>query len=493
MSRTEGKSVLLAIAEGNISNALRNYLASIGFDVLADEVLHRKYLHESVELKAPDIVVIHDHYLPSNFNISDTNARDQEMLQLIEDWRLLYDQSVRVVYLCVRDRTDPFLGDLVARNVLDIFHEQTIHLSSFNQLLEPPRFSNVKRFGTGNLQIESMLQDEQNESKKIDELADNSELQTENNVAKESRMQDSAKKTKSEPLLNNTKVKERAQQASDSVKQMVSTIKEKLPKRDENTASNNDDLKEFIDLLPLDISEIPVQRATVIGTVLIAVTGVASHLGSTHTSLTIAKYLAKLGHTVAVIELNYSEDFDRIHAEYEGEKQYLKKDDSFDIDGITHYKYREDINLNVLYSAYEYVLLDYGDLEDAAAFTDEIKRAHIRCVVCSADEWKIKWIHNFMAFNQLELTDCVLVVPNCGKEKLEDLRGRLDYRDIFAMPTLDYPYEITKEAESTVKDVLGDFIKNSSTSVFSKRALITTGALSACITTLVFTIIKYFS
>ncbi len=492
MSKAESKSVLLAIAEGNISNSLRNYLGSIGFDVLADEVLHRKYLNESVELKAPDIVVIHDHYLPSDFDIADTKARDQEMLQLIEEWRLRYDQSVRVVYLCVRDRTDTFLSDLVARNVLDIFHEQTIQLTTFNQLLEPPRFSNAKRFGTGNLQIEAMLQDETNEQVMIEDEAANNERLTDKGSREIQGKDGALSKKKSEPSLNNTTVIERAQQATDSVKQMVSTIKEKLPKRVE-IESENDEFKDVLDLLPLNITELPEQRVTVIGTVLIAVANVAAHLGSTHTSLTIAKYLAKLGHTVAVVELNYSEDFDRIHAEYEGEKQYIKKDDSFDIDGITHYKYREDLNLNVLYSAYEYVVLDYGDLEDAAAFTEEIKRAHIRCVVCSADEWKIKWIHNFMTFNQLEITDCVLVVPNCGNEKLDDLRGRLDYRDIYAMPTLDYPYEITKEAESTVKDVLGDFIKNPSSSVFSKKALITTGLLSTGITSLVFTIIKYLS
>jgi len=92
----------------------------------------------------------------------------------------------------------------------------------------------------------------------------------------------------------------------------------------------------------------------------------------------------------------------------------------------------------------------------------------------------------------MKIEECVLVVPNCGGDKLDDLRGRLDYADIYAMPTLDNPYELSKEAELTVRDILGDFIKNpSSTTVFSKKALIATGALSVFITTLVFTIIKF--
>lgn len=476
MSRTANKSVLLAIAEPNITNSLRKYLSSIGFDVLADEVLHRKYLHETVELKSPDIVIIHDYYLPSEFDISDTKARDQEMLQMVEKWRMLYDQSVRIVYLCVRERTDPFLGDIVARNVLDIFHEQSIHLVTFNQLLEPPRFSNVKKFGTGNLQIEAMLK------------AEEQGLETPNGNADTVNDSQSDEKV---PNSNNATVKERAQHASQSVKNMVGTIKDKIPKRNESE-SNGGELREFLDLMPLSIEEVAAMRATVIGTVLIAVTSVAPHLGSTHTSLTIARYLANSGHPVAVIELNYSEDFDRIHALYEGEKQHLKKDDTFEIDGVTHYKYREDLNLNELYSAFEYVLLDYGDIEEAAAFIEEFKRAHVRCVVCSADEWKINWIHDFITFNQMKIEECVLVVPNCGRDKLDDLKGRLDYADIYAMPTLDNPYELSKEAGLTVRDILGDFIKNpSSTTVFSKKALIATGALSVFITTLVFTIIKF--
>ncbi|MFJ8519407.1 P-loop NTPase family protein [Lysinibacillus xylanilyticus] len=491
MSGTGSKSVLLAIGEPNISNAIRKYMTNIGFDVLDDEVLHRKYLNESVELKAPDIVFIHDYYLPSECDdVSEPKARDQEMLQMIEQWRMLYDQSVRIVYLCVRDRTDPFLGDLVARNVLDIFHEQTIQIDTFQQLLEPPRFSNVSKFGTGNLHIEAMLQDEEKELK---EPISNENGATEVVDELHSR-EKSSKKKETEKNVNTTTVKDRAQQASQSVKQMVTSIKGKIPKNAEDEA-DRDDFKEFLDLMPLSISEVAALRPTVIGTVLVAVTSVAAHLGSTYTSLAIARYLAKMGHSVAVIELNFSEDFDRIHALYEGEKQYLKKDDSFVIYGVTHYKYREDLNLNELYSAYEYVLLDYGDLEEAAAFTEEFKRAHVQCVVCSADEWKIDWIHDFLTFNQLEVQECVFVIPNCGAdaEKLDDLKGRLDYTGIYKMPTLDNPYELSKEAGTTVRDILGDYIKSSSSSVFSKKALITTSVLSIFITTLMFTIIKLFS
>ncbi|MDD1505219.1 hypothetical protein PVA17_21085 [Lysinibacillus sp. CNPSo 3705] len=487
MSGTGSKSVLLAVGEPNISNTIRKYMSSIGFDVLDDEVLHRKYLNETVELKEPEIVFIHDIYLPSEW--TESKDRDQEMLQMIEQWRMLFDQSVRVVYLCVRDRTDPFLGDLVARNVLDIFHEQTIEIVTFKQLLEPPRFSNVKKFGTGNLQIEAMLQEEEQELK---ELPVNENVTTEAVDELHSR-EKAPKRKEAEKNENTTTVKDRAQQASQSVKQIVTSIKAKMPKGAEGEA-DGDDFKEFLDLMPLSISEVSALRPTVIGTVLVAVTSVAPHLGSTYTSLAIASYLAKMGYSVAVIELNYSEDFDRIHALYEGEKQFLKKDDSFAIYGVTHYKYREDLNLNELYPAYEYVLLDFGDLEEAAAFTEEFKRAHVSCVVCSADEWKIDWIHDFLTFNQLEIQECVFVVPNCGAdtEKLDDLKGRLDYSGIYKMPTLDNPYEISKEAEITVRDILDDYIKISSSS-FSKKALITTSAVSILITTLMFTIIKLFS
>lgn len=152
--------VLLAVGSQDYAQILRKNLANLDFDVIDSDVYHRRYLEEVIDLEQPDMVIIHDTYLPCE--PESVAEKENEMIQMIERWRIKYNDKLRVVYLCEKDRKDPFLGRLIARNVLDIFYKQSIPIHALiEQLSNPPEFRNVARLEVGLYEVgEEEQQDE---------------------------------------------------------------------------------------------------------------------------------------------------------------------------------------------------------------------------------------------------------------------------------------------------------------------------------------------
>lgn len=217
----------------------------------------------------------------------------------------------------------------------------------------------------------------------------------------------------------------------------------------------------------------------IIGTVVIGVAGVAPHLGVTHTAISIAKYLSNLGHSVALVEGNYSQDFDRIHSLYEGEKNHIFKESEFELHGINHFKYWEEQNLSEIFSLYEYVVLDTGILSETM-YLEEFKRAHVKCVICSADEWKFHWIEEFQISYGID-ENYNYLVPGATTRKVKDLTGRMDSRSVFCFPVQEIPYEPLRETEDILENIIGEFINGSSLK-FGKGALVITSFISIAVT-----------
>lgn len=154
-------TVLMAIGNKGISQMLSAPLKKVDMHVLQDEVIHRNYLNEMIEQNSPSMILIHDDFLQSDFD-GDPQKRDKEMLELIEYWRIQYNDTLRVVYFTIRERTDPFIADLVARNVMDIFHEEKIvTVDMVQQLLEPKKYQNVMHFGVGKFELKELEQSEE--------------------------------------------------------------------------------------------------------------------------------------------------------------------------------------------------------------------------------------------------------------------------------------------------------------------------------------------
>lgn len=135
------KKVLLAIGNDKFNNLLRKPLSE-HFQVLSEEVYSRKYLEEFIKEHDPNIIIVHDYFLSSEKK--DEFEMEVEWLQLVERIRMEYDDQKRIVFICERSQGDPFLSELVNRNVLDIFHSRSLDINNIiEQLKDVPRYSKV--------------------------------------------------------------------------------------------------------------------------------------------------------------------------------------------------------------------------------------------------------------------------------------------------------------------------------------------------------------
>lgn len=217
--------VLLAVGDETISSTLQHHLKKNTFEVDNNEVLHRNYLEEYVSLYQPDMLIIHDSYLPTER--VDKEEQEAEMLMILEKFRMQYGRNLRIVYLCIRDKNDSFLPQLVARDVLDIFNEMQIDLKAFvEQLGAPPTYLNVNRFGTGSLLIPARIV----EVEEIDEPEEAAQTEHEQAAAKEEETT-----ANSSNWMNTMK----------KPFQAIEMPKLSLPKRKTKSISETSDLKEM--------------------------------------------------------------------------------------------------------------------------------------------------------------------------------------------------------------------------------------------------------
>lgn len=462
----ESLRVLMAVGEPNLSAILRKHLLNNSFDVIDNEVFHRSYIQEFLDTEHPNIIIIHDGYLESDFEVNED--KEKEMLDMIERWRVQYNNDLRVVYLCERDNSDPFLGGLVARNVLDIFNQREINAATFNeQLMNPPLFSNVKRIKVGNYELE-----------REEEVSENTELPEQVNQPEAG---DKAKELLSKMNRFNLKATiSKVPRPSFKIKKTSdTTVAEK-----KEEVLRDIELDDVIDLSPVPIK----QYSQVLGTVVIAVGGLMPHLGATQSAVSIASFLKKKDYSVALIEANLSEDFDRIHALYEGEKKPLSKEDFFELNGIDHYKFRENMRLGEIASLYQYVVLDIGEIQTTPYF-DEFMRAHVRCVVTSPFEWKQHWLEDF-AKRVSEPTDFCYVLPLALPANVKDMEERFGDYTFVGYPALSNPYATNDEVNNACSEVLQGFL-NQDPKGFSKKNIIATSLISIAITLIVVSTLQF--
>ena len=135
------KKVLLGLGNEKFNLIVREALSPY-FEVIKEEVLSHKYLQEFIQEQNPDIIILHDYYLASEKH--EPFEKELEWLQTIEYIRRAYDDSKRVVFVCERKQGDPFLSELVNRNILDIFHSRNLDIQTMiEQLQDQPRYSKV--------------------------------------------------------------------------------------------------------------------------------------------------------------------------------------------------------------------------------------------------------------------------------------------------------------------------------------------------------------
>lgn len=163
--------ILLAVGNENVSGILRKYINKAELLHLIDqEIMHFRYLDEIIELHEPEILIVHDVFLPSD--TTGKSEREKEWLSFLHFTRQKYE-DLRIVFLCERPRDDIFLNQIVGLGVLDIFNESAIDMVQFvEQLSAPPRYANVAKFRDDSFATVKIEMQEQKEAEeKEDEVA----------------------------------------------------------------------------------------------------------------------------------------------------------------------------------------------------------------------------------------------------------------------------------------------------------------------------------
>lgn len=272
------KKVLIAVGNKSYSKILIDTFKSYpdSFSLSSQEVLHRRFLEEIIENEKPDILLIHDYYLESDYNRKE--LQEQELLSLIRTIRLKYEDSIRIIFLCERRKGDTLLSNLVSLGIWDIFNSNSFDLESFiEQLNDRPRFPRVEKF---------LIPPSSNQTNSID-------LDEEEDINEEESNSEKAKKT--DKKVTEKKVIEKKVVQKVVEKKVVQKVVNKTTiKRDYNIQVTNQTEK---------VIGIPVQKK------LIMIGSPLPRSGSTFVSHLLAKKLADFGISTTYVESPFSKPY----------------------------------------------------------------------------------------------------------------------------------------------------------------------------------------
>ncbi|GLO68279.1 MULTISPECIES: hypothetical protein [Oceanobacillus] len=161
--------ILIGVANEYISDILRKYLVpSEHFHIIEQEVMHMRFMEEVLDSEQPDILIVHDVFLPSEK--MDSEERQQEWLSFLHFTRQRYN-DLRIVFLCERSKEDIFLNQLIGLGIQDIFNNSSINMEHFiKQLSLPAKYSNVAKFRTSGTTATVNFQEEYNYDESEEEL-----------------------------------------------------------------------------------------------------------------------------------------------------------------------------------------------------------------------------------------------------------------------------------------------------------------------------------
>ena len=432
----------------DFAKGLRSELSKQGVKVASIVTTEEDLLEDLVNNPNVDGVL-----LKSDLAIKLGEARLEILVDVIEGIRKA-PQFKDIVFTVLSDEKigHPFLAEIVELGVYNIFvkGQSKFTISSIINTFESPRsFSsaaiyknvdssvpwrrNLTKNSTVNLNFELNKSNESIESAK--------QKDGKNGFFQLLKQANSERGKKIKPSLTEMELEQLEAEVSEVNKPLsVETVPEEKP------------IENFEDIW---LKDKDIVRPLIVGTVVIGVAGVASSSGCTNTAINVAKFLTEMGYQVGLVECNTSMDFDRIHSLSEGEKHNLKSY-TYSLKGIEHYKYRENLNINEIFTNFEYVVLDFGELKYSPLY-QEFYRAHIKLVCCSADEWKFYLIENFLI--EHEVSDLKFVVPGASVKWLKDLEGRLKGNKVYPIGVTDSPYLLSTESENTYKNLFAKYFK----------------------------------
>ncbi|OPA74657.1 hypothetical protein BVG16_23145 [Paenibacillus selenitireducens] len=185
------------------------------------------------------------------------------------------------------------------------------------------------------------------------------------------------------------------------------------------------------------------------GTGTIALTGVDTGTGTTHSAILLAYYLASEKQRIAIIEGIPSQAFRRIHEVYEG-GSVEDSDAMFTIRGVDYYPFSHTRNfVSLLHHGYDTLILDLG-VSDGGVH-EEFLRANLSIIVASGAEWRQPDLIRFAASmsEYRESSRWVYFIPLAASQTIKDVMKATNQSNVHGIPYHSDPFQ-TMEATSAV-------------------------------------------
>ncbi|WP_152393729.1 serine/threonine protein kinase [Paenibacillus guangzhouensis] len=192
------------------------------------------------------------------------------------------------------------------------------------------------------------------------------------------------------------------------------------------------------------------------GTGTIALLGIDSGVGTTHTAIMFAHYLAASNQRVACVECMRTEAFYRIRSIFDGEP-IRRSGEHFTIHGVDYYPYLESRSLiPLLHTDYDVIVLDLGVYGDNAAMFAEFLRANISCVVASGAEWRQEDLSDFMrrAGFAHQAASFIGLIPLATQQTIRDMEQNFIVPQLYAIPYHVDPFHIDDMARKALSAIL---------------------------------------
>ncbi len=198
-------------------------------------------------------------------------------------------------------------------------------------------------------------------------------------------------------------------------------------------------------------------------TQVIALLGATGGTGTTHTAIMLAHYLARMGHRVALVEMNRTPGaFARIQqvaVSGLNEQERLQQSRHFELEDV-HY-WREAARTEVvslLGGSYQFIVLDLGQYRQNDRL-EEFLRADMPVVVGSGAEWRYQdMIEMSQALNQYSREKWHYCMPLAQEESVRRLRKELSTDQVHALPWQPDPFDQDEDTEVLLAILLQHYL-----------------------------------
>ena len=200
----------------------------------------------------------------------------------------------------------------------------------------------------------------------------------------------------------------------------------------DNSISNKKDAAGTEKVLVEKTRTLTIEKDRIIGTVVIAVAGTIHRIGTTHTALSIGKFLHDMNYSVAIMEMHNSQNFNFIKNSY---SDITVKNDMFTLDGVDYYPYTQSLNvLDVLEEEYNYIIMDMG--------VKDWEITDLELILRTGDKiFKNKYLFNFS-----------------DRTTFEFIKSNMDNLPCFLASMNPQPFSKSKEASEVFRAILKDVL-----------------------------------